>query len=187
MIVRLRSPEGVERVVVKPEDDVCVLYKSYSAKKNVVLSYRPNDKNFLPLSGASLSKLGIKNGDMLFIDYHKDNSANDVMPLCDDDIDKILSKRSGEIKRGKGSSCRHGDNAMCDNCMPLPPYDENYTKEKKIKHLSIHSYIRKLMSSKSDVDVVLEEPSFLVNAKCQSGHAPFPKSMCAKCQPSGNI
>lgn len=57
-------------------------------------------------------------------------------------------------------------------------------KEQKIKHLSFHSYLRKLTSG---VDrgkfVALEDISCKIKSGCKE-HPPWPKGICSKCQPS---
>lgn len=67
--------------------------------------------------------------------------------IREDDVDIELNTKDGMIPRKKDPrSCHHGENAGCVYCCPLPPYDEAYLKEHKIKHLSFHSYMRKLTS-----------------------------------------
>lgn len=41
-------------------------------------------------------------------------------------------------------SCRHGIRGQCVHCSSLEPFDENYLTEHNIKHMSFHSYLRKL-------------------------------------------
>jgi len=106
------------------------------------------------------------------------------------EIDKILEKEDGLIKRGRSNFCRHEGKGMCEYCMPLEPYDQNYLNEHKIKHLSFHSYIRKLIAenkatSKNNKGYLppLEDQDFKIKPNC-SGHLPYPKGICSKCQPS---
>nr|CAG4634776.1 EOG090X05T8 [Alona affinis] len=104
--------------------------------------------------------------------------------IVEDKVDVILQKTEGTIKRSRDpKSCLHGENSSCIHCLPLEPYDAGYLKEHNIKHMSFHAYLRKLSSGLDGGKYAnLENISCRIKGGC-SGHLPWPKGVCSKCQP----
>ncbi|EEB11784.1 nuclear protein localization, putative [Pediculus humanus corporis] len=177
-----------------------ILYKEKGQKEELVSS-----------RNKTLASYGLKHGDMIYMTpvnealiwSSKPETVSDKISLpgtsgsitskgklsssqvIEDEVDVILSKLDGKIQRKKDEKlCRHGSNACCVHCSPLEPFDENYLKEQNIKHLSFHSYLRKLTAG---VDrgkfLALENISCSIKTGCKD-HPPWPKGICTKCQPN---
>ncbi len=75
------------------------------------------------------------------------------------------------------TSCQHGDGGQCLHCMPLDPWDPVVlqSNDPPIKHLSFHSYLRKLCNGADRGRLVnLEDLRCTIKESCY-GHAPWPE------------
>ncbi|XP_047505181.1 nuclear protein localization protein 4 homolog [Pieris napi] len=98
----------------------------------------------------------------------------------EDEIDLQLYQMPGNIQRQRDEKlCRHNSKGCCVHCSPLEPWDENYLKEHNIKHISFHSYLRKMTSGKF---ISLDELSCKIKPGCKE-HPPWPRGICSTCQP----
>ncbi|XP_012147513.1 nuclear protein localization 4 isoform X2 [Megachile rotundata] len=107
------------------------------------------------------------------------------LSVTEDEVDEQLRKLDGKIQRKRDEKlCRHGPNGCCVHCSPLEPFDEVYLKEQNIKHLSFHSYLKKLTAGADRGKFIqLDDISCRVKTGCKD-HPPWPRGICSKCQPS---
>ncbi|CAG9785895.1 unnamed protein product [Diatraea saccharalis] len=123
----------------------------------------------------------------------------------EDEVDLQLYKMPGTIQRSRDEKlCRHNSKGCCVHCSPLEPWDEGYLKEHNIKHMSFHSYMRKITSGKfvslNELSLEIKPDLFVLDiririkndyhnalggtrsAGCKE-HPPWPRGICSKCQP----
>lgn len=222
-ILRLRGKSGQFRLEfnnINYNDLLLKISNLLNEQENKVDLYL--DSNYITnFNESHLNQL--KNGDILYfkIISNDSNSQNDLKELKDSKdlkdltndqkislaarsiplkelniVDRVLNKEQGLIIRKRNTNfCKHNDSGMCDYCMPLDPWNESYLQENKIKHLSFHSYLRKLMKEQKThpLDSLNYVPPLEINdisikIPCPSkNHEPFPKGICTKCQPSSII
>ncbi|XP_046806072.1 nuclear protein localization protein 4 homolog isoform X2 [Lucilia cuprina] len=211
ILVRVQSPEGIKRIEISPKANLKELFESVQNALKVDGFGLFKERNFTKeLYANSTQQIGtlLKHGDMVYLKQLAGTSArrtsttaidqfehvpakvtdNDFKPttkVVEDEVDQLLAKEDGLIKRERDSKlCRHQANGCCVNCSPLEPYNETYLKEQKIKHLSFHSYIRKQTSG---IDrgkyMVFDDINCRIKTGCRE-HPPWPKGICSKCQPS---
>ncbi|XP_037820384.1 nuclear protein localization protein 4 homolog isoform X1 [Lucilia sericata] len=210
-LVRVQSAEGIKRIEISPKANLKELFESVQNALKVDGFGLFKERNFTKeLYANSTQQIGtlLKHGDMIYLKQLAGTSArrtsttaidqfehvpakvtdNDFKPttkVVEDEVDLLLAKEDGLIKRERDSKlCRHQANGCCVNCSPLEPYNETYLKEQKIKHLSFHSYIRKQTSG---IDrgkyMVFDDINCRIKTGCRE-HPPWPKGICSKCQPS---
>ncbi|CAI4232244.1 unnamed protein product [Auanema sp. JU1783] len=104
-----------------------------------------------------------------------------------DEVDAFLSGQEGKIERNRDPKmCRHNVKQKCTHCLPIDPYDEEYLKAKDIKHMSFHSYVRKLTEGSgkgSQLKKPLENLRCTIDLTCVA-HKPFPAGICTRCKPA---
>ncbi|KAI8098053.1 NPL4 family-domain-containing protein [Gilbertella persicaria] len=212
MLLRIRSKEGMNRVQVDAGETfgslafkVAELLKIQDPS-TIAMGKEPNPANaasILQLADKAIESAGLRHGDIVyvsFVDAQEQQQQQQQQQqkaaqhgVKQDAVDDYLEKQRGLIDRKKDPKfCRHGNNAMCDYCMPLEPYDATYLEENKIKHMSFHAYLRQHTAAQHSKNSAapsnnlppLEEQDFRVKIPCSGGHAPWPEGICTKCQPS---
>ncbi|KNE58965.1 hypothetical protein AMAG_03322 [Allomyces macrogynus ATCC 38327] len=206
LVLRLRTRDGMLRSQVAPDltaDQFWNQVAEMIKKPRNEFAILDAQRNVMPWTG-TIGSLGLRHGDILMVDYQPAPPAPPVetatpaagasaLKVVEEPVDKELEARDGLIKRSRDPRfCRHGDKGMCEYCSPLEPYDASYMDEHKIKHLSFHAYLRKLIgvnkkgagASTNPFLHPLDAPNYKVKVPCLGGHASWPEGICSKCQPS---
>jgi len=170
MIIRIQSKNGTKRVEVTNTDSSESLYQKVSkefTEYDSLKLYKQRNLNgeIVRSSRRKLKQEGLSHGDMIYLEISNESrpgsskqtpfgdssissssrptSATSTkhemkQPLKEDEIDISLWKEEGRINKGGGSS---GGIFKMDN-LSIEPWDENYLKEKEIKFMSFHAYMR---------------------------------------------
>ncbi|XP_063240534.1 LOW QUALITY PROTEIN: nuclear protein localization protein 4 homolog [Bacillus rossius redtenbacheri] len=210
--VRVQSPEGTKRVDVEPSDSIFQLFEkvheTFGLNSYAFALYRERSQRGELVSSRSrtLRSGGVRHGDLLYM-VPLDGAALWAEPRAgpssldatgpepvrsrpstavpEDEVDLLLWKMDGKIQRRRDDKfCRHGENACCVHCSPLEPFDEDYLKEQEVRHMSFHSYLRKLTAGVDRGKFInLEDVSCRIKPGCKD-HPPWPRGVCSKCQPN---
>lgn len=202
MLVAVQSPEGTKRIECRSNESIVSFLTKVKGAFNLdsafTLYRERNRKNpLLSSDRKQLVQYGIKQGDTLYLTFQPANSENksspeetlrvdsDILGFEEDKVDTYLYKQNGSIQRERDPKlCQHGPKGKCVHCVPVEPYNEAYLHEQNIKHMSFHSYLRKLTGG---IDkgkfAALENISCKIKDGCKE-HPPWPQGICTKCQPS---
>ncbi|KAF7489280.1 Nuclear protein localization protein 4 -like protein [Sarcoptes scabiei] len=204
MIIRVQSPNGSKRIECDHFDTTYDLYlkiqKTYDLEDIFgfkIFQDKAMTQLILMQERKSLDDFNLKHGDLVYLNV---SNPENMAEGCDefeklrqifrfgenetDEVDLILAKSDGLVRRKCSNLCHHGPSAQCVHCAPLEPYDENYMKEQKIKYMSFHAYLKKLHRGLDKGKFIsLKNESCKIKPGCKS-HAAWPKGICTKCQPS---
>ncbi|XP_014606395.1 PREDICTED: nuclear protein localization protein 4 homolog isoform X1 [Polistes canadensis] len=144
----------------------------------------PSASNNSHISSAGLNDGG-SNTNRIVQNSNVMGALRSLPNVVEDEVDEQLWKLDGKIQRKRDEKlCRHSAKGCCVHCSPLEPFDEVYMKEQNIKHLSFHSFLRKLTAG---VDrgkfLQLDDICCRVKTGCKD-HPPWPRGICSKCQPN---
>lgn len=169
MIIRVQSPQGTKRIEIDGKSSMILLHQKVAKTFGLVDAsswkmFRDRGcQDQVPSSCNSLDGCGFRHGDMIYMQLIDNNlgsigessqlstSTNQIIAksnssivknVKEEEIDILLWKEDGRIKRGEPSS----SGIFKMDHLSIEPWDEEYLKEKEIKFLSFHAYMRKQRS-----------------------------------------
>ncbi|KAJ3368309.1 nuclear protein localization protein 4 [Kappamyces sp. JEL0680] len=212
LILRLRAPNGQYRIETTPSESISSLREKISKAVGTDVVRLATDQHgngtsysLTDPSGTVGAWKGVTNGMMLWVASNdKGKQVHEAVPqpkplavkpsfIKQDPLDEYLLKQPGTIKRPRNPQfCKHGDQGMCEYCLPLQPYDAGYLEENRIKHMAFHAYLRQIVETNKVPSpfspqflAPLDVSDYSVLKPCPSGtHPPYPAGICSKCQPS---
>jgi len=152
MIIRIQSAKGVRRIEVGKNESLKTLY----SKANQLFDLSDcckiygdrNKTEEIPKTSATVVGHGLNHGDMLYMyveggfatpaSQSSKTPVTEEVKVVEDEIDQVLWKENGRIKR-EGSE---NSGVFKMEKLSIEPWDEGYLREKKIKFLSFHAYMR---------------------------------------------
>jgi len=192
MLLRIQTPDGVKRVSLDPFSTIIDLKNKIfelvgAAPHEQVLVFRDLDNSTtinLDDDNKTLENYGLKKNNMIALNivkevieepsisfvkknnYTNNSYTNNNKEEVDveDEIDKILRKEDGWVKREKTRYCQHGDNASCNRCISIAPWlilSHEPWQEQKIKHIPFHAWVKETQyRSGSNTRIPLHEQTF---------------------------
>ena len=158
MIIRVQSSQGTKRVEINSHDSIDLLHnkvgQAFNSDGQIHKLYKKRnfEDEVFRNSNLSVGEVGLKHGEMLFMKVYgkvketkptKQQSQFHSNQIVEDEIDRILWKEDGRIK--SETSLKSDTIFKMDN-LSIEPWDEAYLKEKEIKFLSFHAYMRQQTS-----------------------------------------
>jgi len=153
MIIRVQSPEGMHRVNLADSASISDLYQKTSEAAKIDREwslYKDREKKSI-IKKASRASLGLKHGDIVYLVFNSGLNVTEQetktapvkatearKDVREDPVDVVLWTKKWDHGSKKGMN-------KVDELNP-DPWDASYLKEKEIKFLSFHSYMRKITS-----------------------------------------
>ena len=153
MLIRVQSNDGIKRIECSSTETVATFFQKIEQLLSLSdtkwkLYMQRNRTDEIHKSEKRLSSLKLKHGDMLYLVTNKvavDSVIyNDIRQnavgsnVSEDEIDKKIWKMEGRIKQ---SDEKKGMFKL-EN-LSVEPWDEAYLKQKEIKFMSFHAFMRK--------------------------------------------